>query len=159
MATLLNECHFHSDRLVGSAAGLIYFINLVRKKLNTVKSQRLLSDAASSEAQIQPSFFISRKCFMILLRPGRWTMLESAVRNGIYLYLIHNIVLLGQVYATAWVCDFASKAAKPKRSLFHCNSNRWGVFNTIRWGVVMVPIIALEQTSEQYDPSSVAQRS
>ncbi|KAK4075233.1 hypothetical protein Purlil1_12723 [Purpureocillium lilacinum] len=57
----------------------------------------------------------------ILVRPGLITFAESAVRNVLYLWLVSTIVALGSTYATAW-----------------------GVFNTIRWGLVMVPVSALE---------------
>ena len=60
----------------------------------------------------------------ILLRPGIMTFLESAIRNALYLWLVHGIVSMGSDYATAW-----------------------GVFNTIRWGLVMVPVPALEAAS------------
>ncbi|RDB30610.1 hypothetical protein Hypma_005722 [Hypsizygus marmoreus] len=62
-----------------------------------------------------------------LVIPGRWTFAESLIRNAIYLWLIHGIVAMGQAYATAW-----------------------GVFNTIRWGLVMVPVQALEATSNAF---------
>jgi hypothetical protein len=60
----------------------------------------------------------------VLLRPGLLTLAESAVRNALYLWLMTTTVSLGSTYATAW-----------------------GVFNTIRWGLVMVPVQALEATS------------
>ncbi|KAM0715045.1 hypothetical protein Q7P37_009510 [Cladosporium fusiforme] len=60
----------------------------------------------------------------ILLRPGFFTFTESAVRNALYLWLVSGIVAMGSDYATAW-----------------------GVFNTIRWGLIMVPVQALEATS------------
>lgn len=60
----------------------------------------------------------------ILVRTGVWTFLESALRNAIYLWLITGIVSMGSNYATAW-----------------------GVFNTIRWGLVMVPVQALEAST------------
>lgn len=60
----------------------------------------------------------------ILSRPGIFTFTESAVRNALYLWLVSGIVAMGSDYATAW-----------------------GVFNTIRWGLVMVPVQALEATS------------
>lgn len=41
-----------------------------------------------------------------------------------YLWLVSTIVSLGSLYATAW-----------------------GIFNTIRWGLVMVPVLALEATT------------
>ncbi|KAK1974857.1 hypothetical protein LZ30DRAFT_739286 [Colletotrichum cereale] len=66
----------------------------------------------------------SANALLILLRPGIPAFIESAVRNALYLWLVSNIVSMGSTYATAW-----------------------GVFNTIRWGLVMVPVQALEQTS------------
>lgn len=60
----------------------------------------------------------------VLLRPGILTFAESAIRNALYLWLVSTIVALGSTYATAW-----------------------GIFNTIRWGLVMVPVLSLEATS------------
>ncbi|KAF2103271.1 hypothetical protein NA57DRAFT_72246 [Rhizodiscina lignyota] len=60
----------------------------------------------------------------ILARPGLITLAESAIRNALYLWLVSTIVAMGTDYATAW-----------------------GVFNTIRWGLVMVPVQSLEATS------------
>jgi Na+-driven multidrug efflux pump len=68
----------------------------------------------------RPSF----KALLVLARPGFITFVESAVRNALYLWLVSGIVSMGSDYATAW-----------------------GVFNTIRWGLVMVPVQALESTS------------
>lgn len=66
----------------------------------------------------------SLRALVVLLRPGLITLAESAIRNALYLWLISTIVGLGSTYATAW-----------------------GVFNTIRWGLVMVPVSSLEATS------------
>ncbi|KAK4543227.1 hypothetical protein LTR36_005777 [Oleoguttula mirabilis] len=66
----------------------------------------------------------SLKALIVLARPGSFTFAESAVRNALYLWLVTGIVAMGSDYATAW-----------------------GVFNTIRWGLVMVPVQALEATS------------
>lgn len=66
----------------------------------------------------------SANALLILLRPGILTFIESAIRNALYLWLVSNIVSMGSTYATAW-----------------------GVLNTIRWGLIMVPVQALEQTS------------
>lgn len=62
--------------------------------------------------------------FRILARPSVYTFTESAIRNALYLWLVSRIILLGENYATAW-----------------------GVFNTIRWGLVMVPVQALEAST------------
>ncbi|KAI9675939.1 MAG: hypothetical protein M1829_003177 [Trizodia sp. TS-e1964] len=59
-----------------------------------------------------------------LARPSVYTFIESAIRNALYLWLVSRIVLMGKNYATAW-----------------------GVFNTIRWGLVMVPVQALEAST------------
>ncbi|KAI9046346.1 uncharacterized protein KD926_004186 [Aspergillus affinis] len=59
-----------------------------------------------------------------LLKPGSLTFLESAIRNTLYLWLVAGIVAMSADYATAW-----------------------GTFTTIRWGLVMVPVQALEATS------------
>jgi len=60
----------------------------------------------------------------VLARPGIITLIESAVRNALYLWLVSRVVQMGNDYATAW-----------------------GVFNTIRWGLVMVPVQSLEATA------------
>lgn len=60
----------------------------------------------------------------VILRPGVLMLTESAIRNVLYLWLVSNIVSMGSTYATAW-----------------------GVFNTIRWGLVMVPVQSLETTA------------
>lgn len=64
------------------------------------------------------------RALLVLVRPGISTFVESAVRNALYLWLVAAIVSMGSDYATAW-----------------------GVFNIIRWGLVMVPVQALEATS------------
>lgn len=60
----------------------------------------------------------------VLARPGIITFTESAIRNALYLWLVSGIIAMGSEYATAW-----------------------GIFNTIRWGLIMVPVQALEATS------------
>ncbi|OKL58460.1 hypothetical protein UA08_05987 [Talaromyces atroroseus] len=62
--------------------------------------------------------------FLTLLKPGSVTFMESAIRNTLYLWLVAGIVAMSADYATAW-----------------------GVFTTVRWGLVMVPVQALEATS------------
>ena len=57
------------------------------------------------------------RALKILVRPSVYTFTESVIRNSLYLWLVSRIVLMGEDYATAW-----------------------GVFNTIRWGLVMVPV-------------------
>ncbi|MCJ1244562.1 hypothetical protein MMC30_001760 [Trapelia coarctata] len=76
--------------------------------------------AQSEEPRAKPSFWALK----VLARPGIYTFLESALRNSIYLWLISGIVAMGSDYATAW-----------------------GVFNTIRWGIVMVPVQALQAST------------
>lgn len=64
------------------------------------------------------------KAFKVLTRPSAYTFTESAIRNLLYLWLVSRIISLGESYGTAW-----------------------GVFNTIRWGLVMVPVQALEAST------------
>ena len=63
----------------------------------------------------------------LMAKPGSYTFTESAVRNALYMWLVSGIVSLGSDYATAWA-----------------------IFNTIRWGLVMVPVYALEATSSTF---------
>jgi Na+-driven multidrug efflux pump len=79
-----------------------------------------ISRRCNGHGSAWPSF----SALMVLIRPGVMTLVESAIRNALYLWLVSTIVAMGSDYATAW-----------------------GVFNTIRWGLVMVPVQALEQTS------------
>ncbi|TVY15114.1 hypothetical protein LARI1_G006187 [Lachnellula arida] len=69
----------------------------------------------------------SRPCLAsleILVRHGVWTFGESIIRNSLYLWLVHGIIKISGDYATAW-----------------------GVFNTIRGGILMVPLQALEAST------------
>ncbi|KEQ83198.1 hypothetical protein M438DRAFT_398159 [Aureobasidium pullulans EXF-150] len=66
----------------------------------------------------------SLACLKTLARPGALTFAESAIRNAVYLWLVNGIVAMGSDYATAW-----------------------GVFSSIRWGLIMVPVQALEATT------------
>ncbi len=56
--------------------------------------------------------------------PSTCPSIESALRNALYLWLVSSIISLGENYGTAL-----------------------GVFNTIRWGLVMVPVQALEAST------------
>ncbi|PHH65249.1 hypothetical protein CDD81_3108 [Ophiocordyceps australis] len=78
------------------------------------------SRSMSTLTSAAPSF----DAFRAMLRPGLFTFIESAIRNTLYLWLVRTIISMGSAYATAW-----------------------GVFNTIRWGLVMVPVHALEATT------------
>ncbi|CAD0055653.1 unnamed protein product [Aureobasidium pullulans] len=66
----------------------------------------------------------SLACLKTLARPGALTFAESAIRNALYLWLVNGIVAMGSDYATAW-----------------------GVFSSIRWSLIMVPVQALEATT------------
>jgi Na+-driven multidrug efflux pump len=89
--------------------GLAYFI----------QSSRRLHGRLNNET-VRPSL----SALKILVRPGAFTFIESAVRNALYLWLVSGIISMSADYATAW-----------------------GVFNSIRWGLVMVPVQALEASS------------
>lgn len=84
------------------------------------RSMRLGKASGGTQGSMKPSLM----ALSPLLRPGFMTFVESAVRNALYLWLISGIVSMGSTYATAW-----------------------GVFNTIRWGLIMVPVQALEASS------------
>ena len=73
-----------------------------------------------SNEQVRPGI----RAFKVLARPSVYTFTESAIRNSLYLWLVSKIISLGEKYGTAW-----------------------GVFNTIRWGMVMVPVQALEAST------------
>lgn len=97
--------------LLASICGLAYFAFIV---------QRLRHNDRHAFGRPMPAVRLLR----VLIPPGVWTFLESALRNAIYLWLVSGIVSMGTEYATAF-----------------------GVFITIRWGLIMVPVQALEQSS------------
>lgn len=97
--------------LAAALVGLAYFMFMNRARRRGDEAPR--ASTAPSLAALK-----------VLLRPGILTLIESAVRNALYLWLVSTIISLGTTYATAW-----------------------GVFNTIRWGLVMVPVSALEATT------------
>ncbi|KAI1199761.1 hypothetical protein F5X97DRAFT_295335 [Nemania serpens] len=112
--------------LVAAFAGLAYFLWSTTWRLYSKKIERNEIGTGlgiPTHKNLQPTV----RALVILLRPGLITFAESAVRNALYLWLVTTIVALGTTYATAW-----------------------GVFNTIRWGLVMVPVNALEATSLQF---------
>lgn len=100
--------------LTSAFAGLAYFVFATSLK-STSAARR-----GASEISLKPSF----AALKTLSKPGVIFFLESAIRNALYLWLVHGIVSMGSDYATAW-----------------------GVFSTIRWGLVMVPVQALEATT------------
>ena len=81
---------------------------------------KLQRQSPSLEESVRPRL----TALQILARPSAYTFTESAIRNALYLWLVSRIILLGENYATAW-----------------------GVFNTIRWGLIMVPVQALEAST------------
>ncbi|KAJ5555269.1 hypothetical protein N7461_003739 [Penicillium sp. DV-2018c] len=96
---------------VSALVGLVYFLTVVATRCQKV---------TDSPSRLRSSI----PALVVLIKPSVYTFVESAVRNAIYLWLVHRIILLGSDYATAW-----------------------GVFNTIRWGLVMVPVQALESST------------
>ncbi|KAJ3156904.1 hypothetical protein HDU86_003439 [Geranomyces michiganensis] len=99
---------------------------------NTQGGLRLFCDGMAALAGIAYFFYSARGPGMMpslgalkeLARPAVFTFSESAIRNALYLWQVAKIVSLGADYATAW-----------------------GVFNTIRWGILMVPANAFEQAA------------
>ena len=107
--------------------------------VNTQASIRLACDLCSAFAGLSYFLYVttmknpesrqnkprpSVKALKVLARPGIVTFIESAIRNALYLWLVTGIVSLSLPYATAW-----------------------SSFNTIRWGLVMVPVSTMEATS------------
>lgn len=105
--------------LVSAAVGLLYFL-----WANSLPAYRHAASTPPDDGHPRTSLRPSITALRVLLPPGLTTGLESLVRNALYLWLVTTIVALGSTYATAW-----------------------GVFNTIRWGLVMVPVQALEATA------------
>ena len=116
-----------------------FHVGTFRPSVNTQASVRLACDLSSAFAGLLYFIYISTvkrrkpwrstsrpsfKALKVLARPGFITFVESAIRNALYLWLVSGIVAMGSDYATAW-----------------------GVFVTIRWGLVMVPVSAMEATS------------
>ncbi|KAH7027276.1 uncharacterized protein B0I36DRAFT_326791 [Microdochium trichocladiopsis] len=108
--------------------GLGYFLWFhTRPALKKISSGAIGHQSLSTpiaEADRNNSVAPTLKALLVLARAGVLTFLESLIRNVLYLWLVTTIVALGSTYATAW-----------------------GIFNTIRWGLVMVPVQALEATS------------
>ncbi|KAF2127835.1 hypothetical protein P153DRAFT_368380 [Dothidotthia symphoricarpi CBS 119687] len=100
--------------LTSAFAGLAYFI------YTTTFSSKSPIHNDMTDQKVKPTF----AALLSFFRPGIIFFTESAIRNALYLWLIHGIVGLGSDYATAW-----------------------GVFSTIRWGLIMVPVMALEATT------------
>lgn len=100
--------------LSSAFAGLVYFV------YTTSFSKRSPIHQDAPDCSLKPSLSALR----VLFKPGFVFFTESAIRNALYLWLVHGIVGLGSDYATAW-----------------------GVFSTIRWGLIMVPVSALEATT------------
>jgi Na+-driven multidrug efflux pump len=97
--------------MVSALSGVVYFFTVVVNRYKT-------------DLENPRKFRWNTATLLTLIRPSIFTFAESAIRNAIYLWLVHRIMLLGSDYATAW-----------------------GVFNTIRWGLVMVPVQALEASN------------
>jgi Na+-driven multidrug efflux pump len=100
--------------LTSAFAGLAYFIYTT----SFHPKSRIHDDASGHKTT--PSL----PALATLAKPGLIFFTETAIRNALYLWLVHGIVGLGSDYATAW-----------------------GVFSTIRWGLIMVPVMALEATT------------
>lgn len=126
---LISKIHFGSDEpTVNMQGGIQLACNLASAFIglayilwrSTVQYQKERGSTLQEWTTTKPH----PRALLILFRPGVLTFIESAIRNALYLWLVSNILSMGSTYATAW-----------------------GVFNTIRWGLVMVPVQALEQTS------------
>ncbi|KAK3356500.1 hypothetical protein B0T25DRAFT_602994 [Lasiosphaeria hispida] len=119
-----------SCNLTAALVGLLYFISTTSASArhggwkHWGLFRRSCDSGSGVFLETQVGTRPSLNALLVLLRPGFIMFLESAVRNALYLWLVSTIVAMGSTYATAW-----------------------GVFNIIRWGLVMVPVLALEATS------------
>jgi len=121
--------------IVSALAGLAFYLLRMRRLLRAEDEAELTRMASATDSAaaiagpgtaskaIAPSF----AALLVLARPGIYTFVESAFRNAIYLWLISGVVEMGLTYATAW-----------------------GVFNTIRWGLVMAPVQAFEASANTF---------
>lgn len=107
---------------VSAICGLIYYLVISIRLIRTQNRQNT-ANSEDTNGSIRPTL----KALLVLGRPGFFTFLESAFRNVIYLWLVSGVISMGLTYATAW-----------------------GVFNTIRWGLVMVPVQALEASASTF---------
>jgi len=83
-------------------------------------ARKMRKQTRGSEQSVRPGL----QALKILIGPSLYTFIESALPNSIYLWVVSRIILMGENYATAWE-----------------------VFNTIRWGLVMVPVQSLEAST------------
>jgi hypothetical protein len=81
---------------LSAITGLTYFVHVVAHRTTDVNERRHL-------------FNVSISGMKILLRPSFYTFAESAIRNTIYLWVAHEIVQLGVIYASAW--GFSTRSA------------------------------------------------
>ncbi|KAF8417641.1 hypothetical protein EV426DRAFT_540196 [Tirmania nivea] len=109
---------------IAAACGLIYYFV---KSRHLVAVDRRAEDSVVNSGNLPTSLRPSIKAWSVLARPGFFTFLESAFRNIIYLWLVSGVVKMGLTYATAW-----------------------GIFNTIRWGLIMVPVQSLEASASTF---------
>jgi Na+-driven multidrug efflux pump len=100
--------------MTAALVGLAYFV------WNTQRRHLASGIISESTERARPSM----SALKVLAIPGAYPLVESAIRNVLYLWLVRGIVSMGLNYATAW-----------------------GIFNTIRWGLIMVPVQALEATT------------
>lgn len=113
--------------LTASFVGLGYFLwmtSLQHRHHTRGRADSDHEDAPRLRVEDDVGIRPSLRALGVLMRPGILTLAESAIRNAFYLWLVSTIVALGATYATAW-----------------------SIFTTIRWGLVMVPVQALEATS------------
>jgi hypothetical protein len=119
--------------IIAALAGLAFYLQRMWRLLRAEDEAELtrMASATNSAGTIAGSaskrIAPSRTALLVLARPGIYTFIESAFRNAIYLWLISGVVAMGLTYATAW-----------------------GVFNTIRWGLVMVPVSAFGASANTF---------
>jgi hypothetical protein len=124
MLDLLIISRFH----VGSSTPTVNMQALIRLACDLASAlcglSYLMYISSRLRRQMEEPVKVTVAALKTLARPSVYTFTESAIRNSIYLWLVNRIILLGENYATAW-----------------------GIFNTIRWGLIMVPVQTLEAST------------
>jgi hypothetical protein len=116
--------------LTSAVSGLAYFLYIAAK----------LQRHSTSPNQKPKVGFTSLKT---LARPGMWTFTESALRNSIYLWLIHGIVSMGLDYATAWGVFMVPVQALEATTLTFVG-HAWG-----KWRAEVGPTLRTPKASKQ----------
>ncbi|QRW23451.1 hypothetical protein RhiXN_08487 [Rhizoctonia solani] len=135
---IISLCRTLANIILDFAFLSTFRVKAVREPtVNTQASIRMACNGIGCIAGLLYFIYVARRLRLDEERKIH-TLIESAVRNALYLWLIHGIVGLGSDYATAYGTELTVL------KVGECE------FNTIRWGLVMVPVNALAATSSTF---------